>query len=76
MTLRVAIVGAGAAGLAAAYDLTRAGARVVVYEAAPQPGGLASGFRAEGWSWSLERFYHHWVRLGYRDPEADPGGWA
>jgi protoporphyrinogen oxidase len=60
MTLRVAIVGAGAAGLAAAYDLTRAGARVVVYEAAPQPGGLASGFRAEGWSWSLERFYHHW----------------
>ncbi len=60
MTPRVAIVGAGAAGLAAAYDLTRAGARVVVYEAAPQPGGLASGFRAEGWSWSLERFYHHW----------------
>ncbi|MCS7251261.1 MAG: NAD(P)/FAD-dependent oxidoreductase [Anaerolineae bacterium] len=60
MTLRVAIVGAGAAGLAAAYDLTRAGAHVVVYEAASQTGGLASGFRAEGWSWSLERFYHHW----------------
>ena len=60
MALRVAIVGAGAAGLAAAYDLTRHGAQVVVYEAAPQAGGLASGFKAEGWSWSLERFYHHW----------------
>src|SRR5690606_14896712 len=33
MTRQVAIIGAGAAGLAAAYDLSRAGYAVTVYEA-------------------------------------------
>jgi protoporphyrinogen oxidase len=55
----VAIIGAGIAGMAAAYDLARAGRQVTVYEAAPVAGGLASGFRDEAWSWPLERFYHH-----------------
>lgn len=75
---RVAIIGAGPAGLAAAYDLTRAGRPVTVYEAAPQVGGLAAGFKAPGWEWSLEKFYHHWFasdrailglidELGWRD---------
>ncbi len=75
---RIAIIGAGPAGLAAAYDLTRAGHPVVVYEAAPEVGGLASGFKAEHWEWSLEKFYHHWFasdsailglidELGWRD---------
>jgi protoporphyrinogen oxidase len=54
-----AIIGAGIAGMAAAYDLARAGRQVTVYEAAPVAGGLASGFRDEAWSWPLERFYHH-----------------
>jgi protoporphyrinogen oxidase len=58
--LRVGIIGAGAAGLAAAYDLARAGHRVVVFEAAPSVGGLAAGFKAEHWDWTLEKFYHHW----------------
>jgi protoporphyrinogen oxidase len=58
--VKVAIVGAGAGGLAAAYDLARAGARVTVFETADQVGGLASGFKAEGWDWSVERYYHHW----------------
>jgi protoporphyrinogen oxidase len=58
--LKVAVIGAGAAGLAAAYDLTRAGYSVTVYEAGPAVGGLASGFKAPGWAWTLERFYHHW----------------
>jgi len=58
--MNIAIIGAGAAGLAAAYDLVRAGHAVTVYEAAPAVGGLASGFRAPGWDWTLERFYHHW----------------
>jgi protoporphyrinogen oxidase len=57
---KVAIVGAGAAGLAAAYDLARWGHDVTVYEAADYVGGLAGGFKAPGWDWSVERFYHHW----------------
>ncbi len=56
---RVAIIGAGFAGLTAAYDLARAGHSVTVFEAAPQVGGLAAGFRGAGWDWSLEKFYHH-----------------
>ena len=58
--MTIAIVGAGPAGLAAAYDLTRASHRVTLYEAAPEVGGLASGFRAPHWEWALEKFYHHW----------------
>ena len=57
--MRVAIIGGGFAGLTAAYDLRRAGVEVVVFEAAPQVGGLASGFKDSNWEWSLERFYHH-----------------
>lgn len=57
--MSVGIVGAGIAGLTAAYDLARAGNEVVVWEAAAQPGGLASGFKDEGWEWPLDRFYHH-----------------
>jgi protoporphyrinogen oxidase len=57
---RIAIVGAGIAGLAAAYDLNKAGHRVTVYEAAPDVGGLAAGFKAPHWDWTLEKFYHHW----------------
>jgi len=37
---RVAIVGAGPAGLACAQQLVRAGYRVTVYEKSPRPGGL------------------------------------
>lgn len=36
----VAIVGAGPAGLTAAYDLVKKGHRVVVFEALPKPGGM------------------------------------
>ncbi len=58
----IAIVGAGMAGLSAAYDLTLAGHRVTIYEALSQPGGIASGFKAPHWDWSLEKFYHHWFQ--------------
>jgi len=58
--MKVAIVSAGVAGLAAAYDLTRLGHRVTVYEAADHVGGLAAGFKDDAWDWALERFYHHW----------------
>ena len=53
---RVAIVGAGVGGLAAAHDLLRAGCQVEIYEAEAQAGGLAAGFRAPGWDWSVERY--------------------
>jgi protoporphyrinogen oxidase len=58
--LKIAIIGAGPAGLAAAYDLTRGGHRVTLFEGAPEVGGLASGFKAPHWDWTLEKFYHHW----------------
>jgi len=57
--MKIAIVGAGIAGLTAAYELAQAGHAVTVYESAAQAGGLASGFRDELWDWPLERFYHH-----------------
>ena len=59
---KIAIIGAGAAGLSAAYDLAQAGHEVTVYEAAPNVGGLASGFKEPHWDWSIERFYHHWFQ--------------
>jgi protoporphyrinogen oxidase len=59
-TGRIAVIGAGATGLAAAYDLTRAGYSVQVYEAGAEVGGLAAGFKDETWDWTLEKFYHHW----------------
>jgi protoporphyrinogen oxidase len=58
--MKIAVVGAGVGGLAAAYDLVRAGHSVVVFEAADQVGGLAAGFKAPGWEWSIEQYYHHW----------------
>ncbi len=60
MTKRIGIIGAGVAGLAAAYDLNKAGQGVTMYEAAPGVGGLAAGFKAPHWEWTLEKFYHHW----------------
>ena len=55
--MKVGIIGAGAAGLAAAYDLALAGIEVVVYEKASFVGGQASTFDVK--STPLERGYHH-----------------
>jgi protoporphyrinogen oxidase len=58
--MKIAIIGAGFSGMAAAYDLSRAGHKVTIFEAAEAVGGLASGFKEPGWEWSVEKFYHHW----------------
>jgi protoporphyrinogen oxidase len=58
--MNIGIIGAGVTGLAAAYDLTRRGHVVTVYEARPYAGGLAAGFHDARWEWHLDRFYHHW----------------
>lgn len=53
---QVAVIGAGAMGLAAAYHLTKAGHQVTVFEHDVVPGGMAAHFDFDGLS--LERFYH------------------
>ena len=57
---KIAIIGAGFSGMAAAWDLLRAGHKVTIYEASDTVGGLAGGFKEPGWDWSVEKFYHHW----------------
>lgn len=56
MSLKVAVIGAGPMGLAAAYFLAKQGHSVEVFEAAPVPGGMAAHFDFDGLS--IERFYH------------------
>ena len=58
--MKIAIVGAGFGGMAAAFDLVKAGHDVSIFEAEAHPGGLASGFKEQEWDWSVEKFYHHW----------------
>ena len=56
----IAVIGAGYGGMAAAYDLAKAGHKVTIYEADDHVGGLADGFKQPHWDWSVEKFYHHW----------------
>ena len=55
--MRVGVIGGGAAGLVAGYELGKLGHQVVVYERAPFLGGQASTFDVGGAR--LERGYHH-----------------
>lgn len=54
--MRVAVVGGGIAGLAAARRLARSGARVTLHEAGRQLGGLGESFLFDGRQ--VEKFYH------------------
>jgi protoporphyrinogen oxidase len=60
--MRIAIIGAGYGGMAAAWDLRKAGHEVTIFESADYVGGLASGFKEPHWDWSVEKFYHHWFQ--------------
>jgi protoporphyrinogen oxidase len=52
------VIGAGFAGLSAAWELIRQGVRVTVCEADEEVGGLAGSFPVG--NSRLEKFYHHW----------------
>ncbi|HSD99086.1 MAG TPA: NAD(P)/FAD-dependent oxidoreductase [Patescibacteria group bacterium] len=58
--MKIAIIGAGFTGLSAAYQLTKQGHEVFVFEKDSQPGGLALGYKKKEWDWTLENYYHHW----------------
>lgn len=57
--MKVAILGGGFTGLTAAFYLQKEGHEVTIYERQKDLGGLAAGFKVEGWDWFLERAYHH-----------------
>lgn len=56
MSERIAVLGAGPMGLAAAYQLARSGHRPVVFEADDRVGGMAAAFDFSGLT--IERYYH------------------
>jgi protoporphyrinogen oxidase len=56
--VRIAVIGAGVAGLVAAHRLTQAGHAVDVYERWPGLGGQAATLDVGG-GYRLERYYHH-----------------
>ncbi len=62
--MRAVVLGGGIAGLTVGSALARGGLDTTVVEAAPFPGGLASGFRDRGYTFD---FFSH--RLWTRDPE-------
>ncbi len=57
--MRIAILGGGFTGLAASYYLAKKGHETTIFEKEKVLGGLAVGFKSEGWDWHLERAYHH-----------------
>jgi protoporphyrinogen oxidase len=58
--MKIGIIGAGFTGLSAAIKLSKKGHEVTLIEKDNRPGGLALGFRKNGWNWSTEEHYHHW----------------
>ena len=56
--MKIGIIGAGATGLAAAYDLSKWGHEVKIYERDKFLGGHASTFAVS--NVPIERGYHHW----------------
>lgn len=58
--MKVAVIGGGVAGMAAAYRLMLRGQQAEIYEASPFLGGLVRTFAVGGTK--LEAFYHHLFR--------------
>ena len=58
--MKVGIIGAGFTGLSAAYELSKLGHEVKIFELDKEPGGLALGYQEKNWEWGMEKHYHHW----------------
>jgi protoporphyrinogen oxidase len=56
LDIDIAILGGGITGLTSAFYLLKAGARVTLYEAQPQLGGLATYFNFGSFWW--DKYYH------------------
>jgi len=65
--MRIGIIGAGISGLAAAWELRKAGHEAVIFERGAKAGGLISTFDFDGVT--IERYYHFLCRndTGYFD---------
>ena len=57
--MKIAIIGGGLTGLSAAYQLSKKGHTVTIFEKEKYLGGLAYGFKKPTWKWHLEAAYHH-----------------
>ena len=57
--MKIAIAGAGFAGLSAGLELAKSGIEVEIFESQDKVGGLAVGFKKPNWNWTAEKFYHH-----------------
>ena len=57
--MKIAVIGGGITGLTAAYQLSRKGYQVTLFEKENYLGGLAAGFKRKEWHWPLECFFHH-----------------
>ena len=57
------VIGSGAMGLAAAYQASKKGLKVLVLESENSPGGMAAHFDFNGIS--LEKFYHFICKSDY-----------
>ena len=58
---KIAVIGGGFSGLGIAYyTRNRKDCEVTIFEHSDRVGGLASGIRADGWNWPVDRVIHHW----------------
>jgi len=61
--MKIGIIGGGFTGLGTAFYLLESGLKnseIVLIEKDDSVGGLASGFKASGWDWYLDKLVHHW----------------
>ena len=55
--MKICIIGAGITGLSAAYNLSKIGHEVSIYESSPFAGGQASTIKID--DFEIEKAYHH-----------------